>query len=94
MTSATTTSRRRSKSGGPTPSQAIAEARGIRVSVITAEGGSALERLASLVAVPDFTSIYLAMAHGLDPMAVPGGRGDEGPVTAVRARCSTSAPRP
>jgi hypothetical protein len=37
----------------------------------TAEGGSALERLASLVAVPDFTSIYLAMAHGLDPMAVP-----------------------
>jgi glucose/mannose-6-phosphate isomerase len=51
--------------------QAIAEARGIRVSVITAEGGSALERLASLVAVPDFTSVYLALAHGLDPMAVP-----------------------
>jgi len=50
---------------------ALAEARGIRVSTITAEGGSALERLASLVAVPDFTSIYLAMAHGLDPMAVP-----------------------
>lgn len=51
--------------------QAIAEARGIRVTVLTAEGGSALERLASLVAVPDFTSVYLAMAHGLDPMAVP-----------------------
>jgi glucose/mannose-6-phosphate isomerase len=51
--------------------QAIAERRGIRVSVLTAEGGSALERLASLVAVPDFASIYLAMAHGLDPMAVP-----------------------
>lgn len=51
--------------------QAVAEARGIRVSVLTAEGGSALERLASLVAVPDFTSVYLAMAHGLDPMAVP-----------------------
>jgi glucose/mannose-6-phosphate isomerase len=50
---------------------AIAEERGIRVSVMTAEGGSALERLASLVAVPDFTSVYLAMAHGLDPMAVP-----------------------
>jgi hypothetical protein len=30
-----------------------------------------VERLASLEAVPDFTSIYLAMAHGLDPMAVP-----------------------
>jgi glucose/mannose-6-phosphate isomerase len=51
--------------------QEIAEVRGIRVTVLTAEGGSALERLASLVAVPDFTSIYLAMAHGLDPMAVP-----------------------
>jgi hypothetical protein len=51
--------------------QTVAEARGIRVSVLTAEGGSALERLASLVAVPDFTSVYLAMAHGLDPTAVP-----------------------
>lgn len=51
--------------------QGIAEERGIRVTVLTAEGGSALERLASLVAVPDFASIYLAMAHGLDPMAVP-----------------------
>jgi glucose/mannose-6-phosphate isomerase len=51
--------------------QEIAEARGIRVTVLTAEGGSALERLASLVAVPDFASVYLAMAHGLDPMAVP-----------------------
>jgi hypothetical protein len=51
--------------------QAVAEARGIRVTTIVAEGGSALERLASLVAVPDFASVYLAMAHGLDPMAVP-----------------------
>ncbi len=51
--------------------QTIAERRGIRLSVITAEGGSALERLASLVAVPDFASVYLALAHGLDPMAVP-----------------------
>jgi len=39
--------------------------------VLVAEGGSALERLASLVAVPDFASLYLALAHGLDPMAVP-----------------------
>jgi glucose/mannose-6-phosphate isomerase len=51
--------------------QQIAERRGVRVSVLTAEGGSPLERLASLVAVPDFASLYLAMAHGLDPMAVP-----------------------
>jgi len=41
------------------------------MSVLAAEGGSTLERLASLVSVPDFASLYLAMAHGLDPMAVP-----------------------
>ncbi len=51
--------------------QTIAERRGVRCDVLTAEGGSALERLASLVAVPDFASLYLALAHGLDPMAVP-----------------------
>lgn len=51
--------------------QTLAERRGVRVDVVTAEGGSALERLASLTAVPDFASIYLALAHGLDPMAVP-----------------------
>lgn len=51
--------------------QTLAERRGVRADVVTAEGGSALERLASLIAVPDFASIYLALAHGLDPMAVP-----------------------
>jgi D-arabinose 5-phosphate isomerase GutQ len=51
--------------------QELAERRGVRVSVLTAEGASALERLASLVAVPDFASVYLGFAHGLDPMAVP-----------------------
>ena len=51
--------------------QTLAERRGVRCDVLTAEGGSALERLASLTAVPDFTSLYLALAHGLDPMAVP-----------------------
>jgi glucose/mannose-6-phosphate isomerase len=51
--------------------QEIAQRRAVRVSVLQAEGGSPLERLASLIAVPDFASIYLAMAHGLDPMAVP-----------------------
>lgn len=51
--------------------QQIAERRGVRLSVLTAEGGSTLERLASLTAVPDFASLYLAIAHGLDPMAVP-----------------------
>jgi hypothetical protein len=51
--------------------QTLAERRGVRCSVVTAEGASPLERLASMVAVPDFASIYLALAHGLDPMAVP-----------------------
>jgi glucose/mannose-6-phosphate isomerase len=51
--------------------QALAERRGVRVSVVIAEGASPLERLASLVAVPDFASIYLGLAHGLDPIAVP-----------------------
>ncbi|HEX8344525.1 MAG TPA: SIS domain-containing protein [Actinoplanes sp.] len=51
--------------------QTLAERRGVRCDVVTAEGGSSLERLASLVAVPDFASLYLALAHGLDPMAVP-----------------------
>jgi glucose/mannose-6-phosphate isomerase len=51
--------------------QALAERRGVRCSIVVAEGASPLERLASLVAVPDFASIYLGLAHGLDPMAVP-----------------------
>ncbi|HET8680613.1 MAG TPA: SIS domain-containing protein [Micromonosporaceae bacterium] len=51
--------------------QEIAERRGIRCSVLTADGASMVERLASLVAVPDFASVYLALAHDLDPMAVP-----------------------
>jgi glucose/mannose-6-phosphate isomerase len=51
--------------------QEICDRRGIRWSLLTAEGGSVLERFASLVAVPDFASIYLGLAHGLDPMAVP-----------------------
>ncbi|HZE41538.1 MAG TPA: SIS domain-containing protein, partial [Stackebrandtia sp.] len=49
----------------------LADRRGIRRDTFAAEGGSALERLASLVAVPDFASVYLAIAHGLDPMSVP-----------------------
>jgi glucose/mannose-6-phosphate isomerase len=51
--------------------QTLADRRGVRCDVLVAEGGCTLERLASLVAVPDFASLYLALAHGLDPMAVP-----------------------
>jgi hypothetical protein len=49
----------------------LAARRGVRCGEIQAEGGSALERLASLIAVPDFASVYLSLAHGLDPTAVP-----------------------
>jgi len=49
----------------------LATARGVGVSVLIAEGGCELERLASLVAVPDFASVYLALLHGIDPIAVP-----------------------
>ena len=51
--------------------QTLADRRGVRCSVVTAEGASPLERLASLVAVPDFASLYLAFVHRLDPMAIP-----------------------
>ncbi len=49
----------------------LAARRGVRCGAIRAEGGSPLERLASLIAVPDFASVYLALAHGLEPTAVP-----------------------
>jgi hypothetical protein len=49
----------------------LAGRRGVRCGDIRAEGASALERLASLIAVPDFASVYLSLAHGLDPTAVP-----------------------
>jgi hypothetical protein len=49
----------------------LAADRGIGVSTVWAQGESALERFASLVAVPDFASVYLALLHGIDPVAVP-----------------------
>jgi hypothetical protein len=51
--------------------ESLAERRGVRCTVLRAEGASPLERLASLTAIPDFASVYLALAHGFDPMAVP-----------------------
>jgi hypothetical protein len=51
--------------------EALALRRGVRCDTLRADGASPLERLASLIAVPDFASVYLALAHGLDPTAVP-----------------------
>jgi len=51
-------------------SRLIAEVRGVAVSEMVAEGTSRLERLASLVAVPDFASTYLGLLYGLDPTPI------------------------
>jgi hypothetical protein len=44
---------------------------GVRVSELRAEPGPALARLASLVALTDFASVYLALGLGLDPARSP-----------------------
>jgi glucose/mannose-6-phosphate isomerase len=48
----------------------LARARGVEVSELMAEGLSAFQRLASLVAVGDWASTYLALAQGTDPTPV------------------------
>jgi glucose/mannose-6-phosphate isomerase len=51
-------------------SQELADARGIGVSTVRADGASAFERIASLVAMGDWTSAYLALLEGRDPTPV------------------------
>lgn len=51
-------------------SRELAEARGIAVSELTAEGDSPLERMASLVVLIDYATVYLALLLGLDPTPV------------------------
>ena len=48
----------------------LARSRGVEVSELLAEGSSPFQRLASLVAVGDWTSTYLALAQGTDPTPV------------------------
>ena len=48
----------------------LARARGVEVSELQAEGGSAYERLASVIAVGDWASTYLALAQDTDPTPV------------------------
>jgi glucose/mannose-6-phosphate isomerase len=57
----------------------VARSRGVAVSVVAAEGSSAVERLASLVGLIDFTSVYLALANGIDPTPI-------GPIDDLKAR--------
>lgn len=53
----------------------IAEERGILLTPLTLEGEGPLRRLASLTHLLDYTSAYLGIASGLDPLASPA-RGD------------------
>lgn len=48
----------------------LAQDRGVPVSEITAEGTSPLERLASLIGLADYASVYLALGFGIDPAPV------------------------
>lgn len=49
----------------------LAGARGVGVTSLLARGTSAPARLASLVAVTDYASVYLALLEGTDPTPVP-----------------------
>jgi glucose/mannose-6-phosphate isomerase len=48
----------------------VAEQRGIKVTRLRADGASAYERLASLVGLVDYASVYLAIGSGIDPTPV------------------------
>jgi glucose/mannose-6-phosphate isomerase len=51
-------------------SERVAEARGVGVSEVVAAGTSAVERLASLIGLIDYASVYLALMHGVDPTPI------------------------
>ena len=63
-------------------SSELADERGIGVSTLTAEGSSSFERLASLVALGDWASAYLALLEGRDPTPVDA-------ITALKSRISS-----
>jgi glucose/mannose-6-phosphate isomerase len=48
----------------------LADERGVGVSTVRADGASAFERVASLVAMADWTTAYLALLEGFDPTPV------------------------
>jgi glucose/mannose-6-phosphate isomerase len=51
-------------------SEEVAQSRGVAVTRLRSEGASPVERLASLVGLVDYASVYLALALGLDPTPV------------------------
>jgi glucose/mannose-6-phosphate isomerase len=52
-------------------SEDVAAQRSVPTTVLRAEGASAVERLASLVCLIDFATVYLAILQGIDPSPVP-----------------------
>ena len=65
--------------GAVEASAELAEDRGVAVSSLRSEGSSPIERLASLIGVADFASVYLALVQGIDPTPVK-------PIDALKAR--------
>ncbi|SEM80109.1 bifunctional phosphoglucose/phosphomannose isomerase [Nonomuraea pusilla] len=59
----------------------MAQDRDVRVTEIAAEGTHPLERLATLIALGDFASTYLALGYGVDPTPVSA-------ITELKARIS------
>lgn len=55
---------------GRAVSAELARARGVPVSEFAAEGDHRLERIASLIAFADYTTVYLAIALGVDPTPI------------------------
>ncbi|QFG26985.1 bifunctional phosphoglucose/phosphomannose isomerase [Actinomadura sp. WMMB 499] len=49
----------------------MARDRGVAVTELTAEGEHPLERIATLIALADYVTVYLAVALGVDPTPVP-----------------------
>ncbi|GLZ10328.1 bifunctional glucose-6-phosphate/mannose-6-phosphate isomerase [Actinomadura sp. NBRC 104425] len=49
----------------------LAAARGVPVTELAAEGVHPLERIATLIALADYVTVYLAIALGVDPTPVP-----------------------
>ncbi|WP_067804027.1 bifunctional phosphoglucose/phosphomannose isomerase [Actinomadura formosensis] len=52
-------------------SAGMARGRGVAVTEIQAEGEHPLERIATLIALADYVTVYLAIALGVDPTPVP-----------------------
>jgi len=65
----------------------LAETHGIPVSRLRSDGVHPLERLASLVGVVDYASVYLAIGFGVDPTPV-------APIDALKARPAGAAALP